>query len=155
MGKSSQLLIVTGLIHSSETQIRCTISRIFFFLTIKTFHSVKQRLQLAAWDVSATYIWWKCKCKCAFNSPVHSTDMSPSLIPSIVLDLYTHVFVGLEKHHNHWLKCVKSYCRLSYKTPSAFASTVLTDCKIFPRKSKKPCRRSCSFLVFWQSKNVT
>lgn len=34
MGKSLQLLIVTVLIQSSETQIRCTISRIFFFLSI-------------------------------------------------------------------------------------------------------------------------
>lgn len=140
MGKSLQLLIVTVLIHSSGTQIRCTISRKFFFFfiycsSIKTFHSVKQRGQLAAWDVFAIYICWKCECKRTFNSPVHSRDMSCSLIPSRALDLHTHVFFCLEKHQSVWR--VIADCHK--KAHSVYASTILTYCKTFQSKSKKLC----------------
>lgn len=103
----------------------------FFFHPLFKYQNVlfSQRGQLAAWDVSATYLCWKTKCKCVFKSPANVGDMSPSLIPSRALDPVTHVNACVCV-----CVCIKStdcvcvwmsYCFLSNKTLYFFASSIL------------------------------
>lgn len=50
MGKSLQLLIVTVLIHSSGTQIRCTISRRFFLSIVQVSKHFTQSNKEDSWQ---------------------------------------------------------------------------------------------------------